>query len=267
MTSNVPVMRAIPQDDGDVDLAALRRIASEHRILITICCAIFGIAGLVYALVVKPVFRAEVTVADVRDLGGGSSALASSLGGLASLAGMNMGEGTTQDQSNQAVLDSRRLVTEFVVRNDLTPVLFPHPRKPPTLWKAVKTFKEGILSVRRDRNRGITIVGVEWIDPKIAARWANDVVALANELIRARALQDSTRNIDYLEREIEKTNDVELRRVIYTIIESETKTKMLANGRVEYAFQVIDPAVPPEIKVRPKRSLIVLGALALGAFV
>ncbi len=39
---------------------------------------------------------------------------------------------------------------------------------------------------------------------------------------------------------------------------------MLANARKEFAFTVIDPAVPPERKYRPKRSLYVLFGLFLG---
>jgi uncharacterized protein involved in exopolysaccharide biosynthesis len=39
---------------------------------------------------------------------------------------------------------------------------------------------------------------------------------------------------------------------------------MLANVRMEFAFTVIDPAVPPERKDHPKRSLYVLFGLFLG---
>jgi uncharacterized protein involved in exopolysaccharide biosynthesis len=57
---------------------------------------------------------------------------------------------------------------------------------------------------------------------------------------------------------------VEVQRSIYNLIESETKTLMLANVRTEFAFTVIDPAVPPERKYRPHRSLYVLFGLFLG---
>jgi hypothetical protein len=72
-------------------------------------------------------------------------------------------------------------------------------------------------------------------------------------MIRNRALEDSTRNITYLNEQISKTNVVELRKVMYNLIENETKTLMVANGRADYAFEVVDPAVAPELKVRPHR--------------
>jgi uncharacterized protein involved in exopolysaccharide biosynthesis len=109
-------------------------------------------------------------------------------------------------------------------------------------------------------------VAIEWTDPVTAARWANDFVALANERIRSRALQDSTRNIEYLNKQIERTTVVEVQRAIYNLIESETKNLMLANVRAEYAFRIVDPAVPPEVRSSPRRKLLVLSGLAVGLF-
>jgi uncharacterized protein involved in exopolysaccharide biosynthesis len=39
---------------------------------------------------------------------------------------------------------------------------------------------------------------------------------------------------------------------------------MVASTREEYAFQTIDPAVPPQEKASPKRALIVITALMFG---
>jgi hypothetical protein len=92
-------------------------------------------------------------------------------------------------------------------------------------------------------------------------------VALANELIRTRVLEESSRNIGYLNRQLARTSELELRQVMYGIIESETKTLMLASGRAEYAFQIVDPAVPPEIRVRPHPALMVLVGTSLGTLI
>jgi uncharacterized protein involved in exopolysaccharide biosynthesis len=121
-----------------------------------------------------------------------------------------------------------------------------------------------VLSIREDKDEGTTTIAVQWTDPVVAARWANDYVALANEIMRTRALDESSRNIKYLEDQIAKTNVVELQRVMYQVVEDETKTHMLANVRKEYAFAIVDPAVPPEKRVWPKRSLMVLTGAVLG---
>jgi uncharacterized protein involved in exopolysaccharide biosynthesis len=107
-------------------------------------------------------------------------------------------------------------------------------------------------------------VYINWKDPEVAAKWANDYVALCNELMRARALEETSRNIKYLNEQIASTNIVEMQRVMYELVENETQTLMLANAREEYAFSVIDPAVAPEERVSPQRRVMVMIGLVLG---
>jgi LPS O-antigen subunit length determinant protein (WzzB/FepE family) len=52
--------------------------------------------------------------------------------------------------------------------------------------------------------------------------------------------------------------------MLFSLIEEQTKTLMLANVRDEYVFSTVDPAVVPELKDKPKRSLIVAVAIVLG---
>ena len=171
---------------------------------------------------------------------------------------------TVPELDAQAVLRSRRLVEEFVKRNDLMKELRPIAGDPPSLWFAVNAFRDRVLSIVDDDDRGTTTIEMKWTDPKLTARWANEFVALANQLIRTRALDESSRNIKYLNDQIAKTNVVEIQRVMYNLIENETKTHMLANGRQEYAFTVVDPAVVPERRIWPRRTLMVLTGGVLG---
>ena len=48
------------------------------------------------------------------------------------------------------------------------------------------------------------------------------------------------------------------------MIESETRTVMLANAQDEYIFKTVDPAVVPQEKSEPKRALIAVVATMLG---
>jgi uncharacterized protein involved in exopolysaccharide biosynthesis len=253
----------IPADRKDeIDIVALWRVAWSSKYLLMLTSGLCGLVAAYFAFTATPIFRAEAVVVEVHDGGmSAASSLANQFGGLASLAGINL-PGNGPEREAQAVLQSRRLTEEFIKSHDLLSVLLRDAKKPPTLWMAVKNFREGVLTIREDKRTGLTTVAVEWKDPAIAARWANEFVALANELIRARAKDDSTRNIAYLNKQVAQTNVVELQRVMYNIIESETKTMMLANARVEYAFRIVDPAVPPELKIRPKRLvMVVIGTL------
>jgi uncharacterized protein involved in exopolysaccharide biosynthesis len=256
----------VSRADGDeTDFVALIAIFWRHRLTILIACLLCGLIAAVLAFIATPYFRAEAVITEVQDRGmNNSGGLENQLSGLAGLAGLALPSRATFAQQDAAILDSRRLVEEFITRNNLLPVLSRGAPKPLTLWLAVKQFKEGVVTIRKDTRKGVTSVALEWTDPGTAANWTNGFVALANELIRRRVLDESNRNIAYLTEQLSRTNDVELRKVIYNIIESETKTLMLANGRPEYAFEVVDPAVPPEVKERPHRLLIGLVGVAFG---
>lgn len=263
MTSND---RASTSADDEIDLATLGRLIWGNKLLIGIVTVVGGIIAAEIAFTTTPVFRAEALIVQVHDKDLGNGGFANQLGAITSLVGVNLGQAGGNGQVSDAVLESRRLVEEFIKRNDLLPLLSAKAKKPPTLWLAVRDFKLGVLTIRKDMRKGVTSVAVVWTDPLIAARWANGLVALTNELIRNRAIDDATRNIAYLNQQLEHTNAVELRQALYDIIKSETKTLMLANGRDEYAFETVDPAVPPERKVGPHRAVMTLVGLALGGF-
>jgi len=253
-------------EEEEFSLTALSRLLLRHKVLIAAAAILFALVAGIMAFRTPPYFRAEVTVTDVRDRGFGNvSSLATQLGGLASLAGVNLPTGGgASTQESAAVLESHHLAEEFIKRNELMPLLLRGSSRPPTLWLAVKRFKDGVLTIRKDQRRGVTTVDMVWTDAATAARWANQYVALANELIRGRALEDASRNIAYLNEQIAQTNAVDMRKVMYNLVESETKNLMVAKGRVEYAFEVVDPAVPPELKAGPHRLLNSLMGFIIG---
>jgi len=259
----------ISSGEPEIDLVVIVRGAWKRKYLVASITGLLAIASVVWALTTASIYRADVTVTEVSNstmnaaIGGNVLA---QLGGLASIAGLNLGGTSDNTQLSHAVLKSRYLVEEFIERNDLIPELFKGSKEKPTLWLAVRRFQEGILRISEDtRQRKIT-VSVDWTDPEAAARWANGFVSLANELVRTRALDDAGRNVAYLTDQIEKTNVVELQKVMYNLIENETKTLMLANARSEYAFVVVDPATVPERRVSPNRRFIVLAGTAAAFF-
>jgi uncharacterized protein involved in exopolysaccharide biosynthesis len=106
-------------------------------------------------------------------------------------------------------------------------------------------------------------IEVEWKSPQLAYDWANEIVARTNDELRNRALVKSENDLAYLQDQVQKSTVVEMREAIYHLMEDELKKAMLAKGNREYAFKVVDPAVIPEKKSWPRRTLIVLlGAMA-----
>lgn len=251
--------------NGESDLLGLFVLLWRHKWIVIISALACGGVAVWMALSATLLYRAEATVTDVdnRQLSAAAS-LASQFGGLASMVGVNLGNLGSDSREAQTLLKSRRLVEEFITRSNLVPVLYPQPQQQPSFWMAVKNFRESILEIREDKRSGLTIVSVTWSDPVVAAQWANQLVALANELLRTRAIAESQASVDYLNKRIATINEVEVKKVMYGLIESETKTLMLANVRAEYALSVVDPAVAPELRFSPKRTIMVAVGTFLG---
>jgi uncharacterized protein involved in exopolysaccharide biosynthesis len=256
-----------------------RAVGRDWRLLaaVTLSAAILSIA---FALLVTEKYEGVAVVVDAEGgrTSGVTAAMLGQLGGLAGLAGIDVSQFAGTTNNARAVLNSRTLVEEFITHNGLLPILFSDdwdatrkrwkssPDEAPTLWLGVRKFVEHVRTIEEDPVTGIVRIKVEWDDPKIAADWANGLVALANQIVRSRDLRDAQKSVAYLQGEIGKTHIVGLQQVLYSLVESEMQTIMLANVTEEYAFKVIDPAVVPELRSFPHRTLIVLVGTVLGGF-
>ena len=58
-----------------------------------------------------------------------------------------------------------------------------------------------------------------------------------------------------------------MQNLLYDIMQKQTETMMLANVKKEYAFKIINPAYPPELRFYPKRTTIVIVGSVLGSVV
>jgi uncharacterized protein involved in exopolysaccharide biosynthesis len=192
-----------------MDVIAFVLMMWRYKFLILGISILFGLVAVYLALTVTEKFRAEASIVEVRDCDPNGSGIVGQLGGLANLAGLGGAFAMSKSREAQATLASNRLLEEFIRRNKLKMTLADSADRA-TVWWAVKKFKEQILSIDQEKDTGVITVVVEWTDPVVAARWANELIGLVNELVRARAIRDSTRNIDYLEKQVEQTNVVEL---------------------------------------------------------
>lgn len=253
----------IIEQHDEVNVIAVLHVLWQYRYFVGAVALLCGLLTVYVALTTTHVYSAEVVLTDVSTDGmGNAGSLTGRLGGLASLAGVNLSNSGPSREAH-AILRSRYLAEEFIKRNDLAGELLGGAKKQ-SLWFAVDLFRRTALQIRNEKDSGTTVVQIKWSDPNKVAQWVNGYVALANEVLRARALSESTRNIKYLNEQIAKTNVVDLQHVLYSLVESETKTHMLANVREEYAFTVVDPAVVPETRIWPRRTLMVLTGGSFG---
>ncbi|WP_018403783.1 Wzz/FepE/Etk N-terminal domain-containing protein [Marinobacter gelidimuriae] len=279
--------------DDEIDLRELFGTLWRGKWIIILVTTVFAVVGVFYALSQPNIYQSSVLLAPAQDEGG--AGVSGQLGGLASLAGISLGGGgSNQTVIAKAVLQSRAFLTDFIHRHNLVIPLMAtkgwdienekwvinrevynpdagewltddeSESLAPTDWDMVKQFKESHLSLSTNEDIGMVTLNIKSQAPPVAKEWAENLVHDINEHMRAQDVQEAEARIAYLEQKLGETNIAGMQQVFYQLIESETRTVMLANAQSEYIFKTVDPAVVPQEKSGPKRALIAVVATLLG---
>ena len=287
---------AIPS--GYIDIREVFGVIWQAKWPIIAITAVFAIASVVFSIKQPNVYTSEALLAPAsEDQGGGLGALASQFGGLASLAGVNLGGKGGSDKSELAleVLKSRKFTSDFIQRHNILPDLIAvskweqennkviynpkiynepqqlwlrevdAPYKPePSMQEAYKAFSK-IITVSKDKLTGMVTISVDHVSPYVAHQWVTWLVQDINKVMKERDVAEAHRSTDFLNKQIALTNVADIKAVLYKLIEEQAKTIMFAEVRDEYVFKTIDPAIVPEEKTNPKRAIIcILGTLLGG---
>ena len=133
----------------------------------------------------------------------------------------------------------------------------------PTDWELYKEFTE-IITASQDQETGLVTVTAEFLSPVLAKEWLELLISDLNQVMKDKELQETSRNITYLRQQLTTTSIADMQSVFYQLIEDQIKNKMLAEVQDEFVFKIVDPAVIPEEKSKPKRALICVLGFMLG---
>ena len=282
--------------DDEIDLRELFRVLWDGKWLISGITFAAAVIAVLVSLMMPNIYRAEALLAPNDPVGaGGLSAIAAQYGGLASLAGISLPAGSADKTAlGLEVLKSRKFISEFIDRHDiLVPLMAaedwdsesgeleidsddydvvekqwvrevsPPKKTIPSMQEAYEELTE-LLSVSQDKKSGFISVAVEHYSPTIAKHWVDWLVEDINSTIMQQDVEEAQQAIEYLNEQIQGTSLADLQNVFFKLIEEQTKTVMLAKVSNEYLFRTLDPAVAPEKKAKPKRSMIVILAAMVG---
>lgn len=284
--------------DDEIDLRELFSVIWQGKWLVIAITAVFAIGSVVFAILQPNIYKSEALLAPAaEEQGGGLSALASQFGGLASLAGVNLGAkgGTDKTQLAIEVLKSRQFTSDFIQKHKILADLMAAkkwnrdqdkliydedayneatntwvreveaPLKPePSMQEAYKVFSK-IIAVNKDKESGMVTISVEHLSPTVAEQWVTWLIQDINKVMKERDVAEANRSSEFLNKQIALTNVADIKAILYKLVEEQAKTIMFAEVRDEYVFKTIDPALAPEEKAKPKRALIcVLGTMLGG---
>lgn len=279
--------------DDEIDLRELFAVIWQGKWLIIAITTLFAVASVVYAINQPNIYKSEALLAPAEQEGSGG--LAGQFGGLASLAGVNLGGGSSNKaQLAIEVLKSRQFTSDFIQKHNILPDLMAAkawdmqtntviynneiydaqsnkwlreaqaPFKPePSMQEAFKVFSK-IISASTDKESGMVTVSVEHVSPSVAQQWVSWLIEDINKTMKERDVLEAIKSTDFLTQQLEQTKIADIRAVLYKLVEEQTKTIMFAKVRDEYVFKTIDAALVPEEKFKPKRALIAILGTMLG---
>lgn len=290
--------QSLSSRDDEIDLRELWDVIWQGKWVVVATTFVFAVVTLFYALSLPNIYKSEALLAPAEENpGGGLAGLAGQFGGLASLAGVNLGGGGS-DKTSLAleILKSREFISHFIKKHDLWVPLMaadgwgrekdelsiddddydvvekkwvrevssPYKAKPSAL-EAYRQFNE-FLKISKNKETGFISLGVEFYSPIVAKQWVDWLVEDINAALKARDVAEAQRSIKYLTSQLEKTSIADMQAVFFELIEEQTKTVMFAEVRDEYVFKTIDAAIVEELKSSPRRFLYVLLGAMLGGF-
>ena len=284
------------QYDDEIDLRELfGALWAGSRKIIAIT-AVFAFVSVIYALSLSDQYKATVLLAPAHSDSSDLSGALGQLGGLASLAGVDIGGGeSSESQMAIEIMKSWSFIDVFIAENNISVEVYAAEGwsrgsnelqidddiydaetktwlvendntgevGPPSSWVLFEAFSERLV-VSENKKSGLVSVSIEYYSPQIAKQWLDMYVAAINAHMQQRQMEKVTNNINYLQVQIEKTSIAEMREVFYTIIAEQTKNKMVAEASPEYAFVAVSPSMVPEVTSQPRRVYICIFGTLLG---
>lgn len=278
-------------------MAFYKHIKTDWKLILAFILMITALM-LFVALTTPNKYRSIVVLAPSESsASSGLSSLASQFGGVASLAGVNLGGGGA-DKTIEAleVLKSKEFLNYFIKKynlkvtiigvkgwdiyndrpvyhEDYNPVTkkwsrdvkFPKTDEP-SLYEVSEFFLKNNLNIMTVAETGYTNLEVLHFSPKIAAEITNNLILEINKKIRVRDIDSANKAIAFLEKTLSQTKVEALKQQIYQMIEHQINTKMMAEVKADYVFKVIDAPYEAEERHSPNRVVLILLGIFLGCF-
>ena len=226
------------------------------------------IVSFIISIYLTPMYSSDILVSDNNDSNETST---SAIGGLASLAGIQLPQANNKSLSTLAILNSKTFLKAFIKEYDLKPKIFKDlwlektnswSGEEPSDLGAVGELKK-LIEIKKVEG-GLVRIIVSTYDPEFSLFIANKIVFFINDYMRKSAIEESENLIKFLEKEAVKSSlsDVKLR--IFALIQENIAEKSLANVRQEFIYKVIDKAYLSDYPSYPNKLQIRLSGVILG---
>lgn len=278
----------------DAALIEIFREIYKGKVFVLAITILFSLFSVIYSLSLPNQYKSDILLSPSSQ--SNTSKLSSSqLGGLAAMAGLQLG-GAEADKSLLAleILQSRAFITEFIHKHNALVTLMAvngwdwgtgelsydidvydpesdvwlRDVKPPLTVKpssqeAYEAFME-ILSIEKMSDTGFISISLVHPSPVVASEWLSLLISDLNAHMKTLDKAEAEKSLSFLQNYLQDTHLEAVRLTVYQLMEEQTKTLMLSSIQEEYSFKVIDPPVISEKRDSPKRALICIAGFLFG---
>ena len=292
--NNLPTDQLNNNSDDEIDLRELFHVLWDKIFYIGAITSIFSLISIIYALMLPNIYQSQAVMMPMED-NQGMSGMLGQYSGMASLAGISLPsesgskaqEAIARIQSfeffSNSFLPHIKLENLMAVKkwNQASNTLtydasafnsesgqWVRKVKPPTstIPSSQKAYKQyqGIMSVREDKKTSFVTLSVEHKSPVIAQQWVEIMMDQIDQVMRDQDRQTALQSIAYLNSLAPTVNYEEISKALASLQQEQMKRLMMVEANENYIFKVLDSPIVPEMKVKPKRSLIVILGTMLG---
>jgi hypothetical protein len=263
------------EQGNELDLIKLWKVFLRYKLLNIIVIVITTFGSVYYALSVPDVYEVKVVMLPVEkdnETGIGINDIAKKITGI------NLNNPAFINVNNAsgeaiAILRTRSFLLNYIKEKKLKYILFADRwNAEKELWldqepsdnDAFDLFNEMIV-ISIDGSSGVVnpiYLYLRWEGP--APTVINKIADIANELAdtinlnaKNNVIKGAKKNILFLEKELNNTSLLNLKTVIFSMIETQLHKVMLANTKDDFVFKIIDYAFNPSDK-KPKHTLIII---------
>ncbi|MBN1381630.1 MAG: hypothetical protein JXA41_08145 [Deltaproteobacteria bacterium] len=136
----------------------------------------------------------------------------------------------------------------------------------PGIWDGLRALKT-IVNVNHDIKENSITLSVDLYDPEQAKKIVEYFLQTLTDHMSFEAKRVALTNRKYLESQLNETSDPLIKQKIYNLIAQQIETSMMSEVKENFAFKVIDPPMTPDLKIKPRRSIMVILAFMTALFI
>lgn len=285
--------------EDEIDLLAIIKNLLKEKFSIMSIILFFSISGVIFSFLLPNIYESRALLSPTNS----NSSTTNSLQGYSSLAGLAgiKVPSVTNGISSEIVIEKLNTLS-FFEKNILPNIFLPDlmavkswdkqknvviynkkiydrtsntwikysqmpNRNKPSVQESFEVFKNKNLKIIEDNTTSFLTIVVKHQSPGLAKKWAELYVNQINSFYREKEKMESEKAIDFLNKQIEKSNISEVKQAISQLIQEKTKHLALIEANEFYVYEYIDPPVIMESKSEPKRTLIIFFSFILGIVV